>query len=34
MSRLTGVISSSLEWVQDSPPAPHTYNELPLVLKR
>lgn len=24
----------SLEWVQGSPPAPHTYNELPLILKR
>lgn len=34
MSRSIGPISPSLEWVQDSPPAPHTYNELPLVLKR
>ena len=25
---------SSLEWAQVSPPAPHTYNELPLISKR
>ena len=25
---------SSLEWAQVSPPAPHTYNELPIISKR